>query len=136
MRTKAAFSPGADILACAGPSSARSWVHGLVKGTSAATLGAYIGCTPGSWCMVQGRYSSPETALHQGLRGLGFFGSGAACQFAPSMVLSTALAVAGVTSPSPSHVDQASSSRIAGMRGSSSWDLIVRRMSSLAGTVV
>jgi len=73
--------------------------------------------------------------MHQGLRGLGFFGSGAACQFTPCMVLSTALAVAGVASPSPSHVDQASSSRIAGMRGSSSWDLIVRRMSSLAGTV-
>jgi hypothetical protein len=51
------------------------------------------------------------------------------------MVLSTALAVACVALPSPSHVDQASSSRIAGMRGSSSWDLIVRRMSSLAGTV-
>src|SRR5229473_8354290 len=85
--------------------------------------------------MVQGRYSSPEPALHQGLRGLGLFGSGAVRQFTPSMVLSTALAVAGVASPSPSHVDQASSSRIAGMRGSSSWDLIVRRMSSLAGTV-
>ena len=76
-----------------------------------------------------------QRLLHQGLRGFGSFGSGAACQFTPSMVLSTALAVAGVASPSPSHVDQASSYRIAGMRGSSSWDLIVRRMSSLAGTV-
>jgi len=71
----------------------------------------------------------------QVLRGLGFFGSGAAVQFTPSMVFRTALAAAGVAPSSPSQVDHASSSRIAGMRGSSSWDLIVRRMSSFASTV-
>jgi len=46
---------------------------------------------------------------NQVLRGLGFFGSGAACQFTPSMVLSSALAEAGVMSSSPNQVDQTSS---------------------------
>jgi hypothetical protein len=62
------------------------------------------------------------------------FGSGAACQFTPSMVLSTDLAIAGVASPSPSHVDQASSCRIAGLRGSPSWNLIVRRIDQVIET--
>ena len=51
------------------------------------------------------------------------------------MVLRTALAEAGVASSSPSHVCHASSSKIAGIRGSASKDLIERRMRSLAGTV-
>ena len=48
----------------------------------------------------------------------GAFGSGAACQFTPAMVLRTALAASGDALSSPSQVDQASSSKIAGMRGS------------------
>jgi hypothetical protein len=36
------FQPGSGH-SCAGPSRARLWVHGLVKGASAVTLGAYIG---------------------------------------------------------------------------------------------
>jgi hypothetical protein len=76
-----------------------------------------------------------KSARYRSFRGLGFFGSGAACQFTPSIVFSKAFAAAGVALSSPSHEGQASSSRIAGMRGSSSWDLIVRRMNSFAGTV-
>ena len=67
--------------------------------------------------------------------GRGFFGSGAEVQFTPSIVLSSALADAGGAPSSPSHVAHASSSRIAGMRGSSSWGLTVRRIKSLAATV-
>jgi hypothetical protein len=36
------FQPGSGH-SCAGPSRARLWVHGLVKGASAVTLGAHIG---------------------------------------------------------------------------------------------
>ena len=51
------------------------------------------------------------------------------------VITATALAEAGVASSSPSHACHASSSKIAGIRGSASKDLIVRRMRSLAGTV-
>src|SRR6188472_1615903 len=72
---------------------------------------------------------------YHGLRGLGFFGSGAACQFTPSIVLRMAFAARGDGMSSPSQFDHASSSRKAGMRGSSSRGLMVRRMSWFAGTV-
>src|SRR5262245_44077890 len=39
-------------------------------------------------------------------RGRGFFGSGAACQFTPSIVFRTALAAAGAALSSPSQVER------------------------------
>ena len=45
------------------------------------------------------------------MRSLGFFGSGAACQFTPSIVFSNAVAAAGVALSSPSQVVQASQIR-------------------------
>lgn len=74
----------------------------------------------------------PLALIPQPLGGLGFFGSGAEVQFTPSIVFRRALASADVAPSSPS---PPSSSRIAGMRGSASSGLIVRRMRSLAGTV-
>ena len=88
----------------------------LERWARAENLGVHAhGCQP-AW---EWRRQGP-LAVTQDLRGLGFSGSGAACQFTPSIVLSGALAEAGVALSSPSQVDHASSSRMAGMRGSSS----------------
>lgn len=69
--------------------------------------------------------------------GLGAFGSGNVCHFTPSTVLSRAFAATGSLPASPSQVAHTSyySASMAGMRGSSSSSLIMRRISSFAGTV-
>lgn len=84
--------------------------------------------------------SMPPQPLERYLLCLGFFGFGAAVQFTPSIVLSSTLAASGGAPSSPRHVAHTASpalasSRMAGMRGSASSGLIVRRMRSLAGTV-
>lgn len=52
------------------------------------------------------------------LVGVGFFGSGAAVQFPPSIVLSRAFAASGVAPSSPSHVAHTASPPSASSRGS------------------